>query len=178
MTTTLTATTTPSPYLMVRPLLMISSLAILGMFLGGCATSSRIMVGQSRAPIDPASVKIYLTPPERYEEVAMITVDSDNSWTFSQQAKMEKVIERLKIEAASVGANGVLIRNIGDRSEDPVIITDEDDDWSTGFAISDREKTAWAVAIYVPEESDGPESLLSILGRRSPWGQSLVANVD
>jgi len=126
--------------------------------------------------IDPASVKLYLTAPEHYEEIALLTADSDGSWTFSQQAKMEEVIKRLKVEAAAVGANGILIRGVSDRSEDPVIITDESDDWSTGFGFSEQEKTAWAVAIWVPEGET--ESLFSMLGRSGLFQGDTVASVD
>ncbi len=152
-------------------------LCALGLTLGGCTTtSSRVMVGQGRAPIDPASVKLYLSPPASYEEIAMITADSDNSWTFTQQEKMETVIERLKIEAAAVGANGVLIRGVSDRSEDPVILSDNDDDWGVGYAFSELEKSVWAVAIFVSE--DDVESLFSILQRRSPFARETVASID
>jgi len=106
----------------------------------------------------------------------MITADSDGSWTFSQQAKMEEVIKRLKAEAAAVGANGILMKNVQDRSEDPVIITDEHDDWSTGFGFSEQEKSAWAIAIYVPE--DETESLFSLLSRSGMLGRDTIANAD
>ena len=161
-----------------RLLALVSVVVAAALFMGGCATTSTVMLGNSRPAINPENVRLYLTAPEEYEEIALLTADSDGSWTFSQQAKMEEVIRRLKIEAASVGANGILIRGIGDRSEDPIIITDEDDDWSTGFGFSELEKTAWAVAIWVPDDEENPESLFSMLGRSGLFSSNTVASVE
>lgn len=80
----------------------------------GCSTSSRIVVGQARAPIDPAQVRIYLKPPAKYEEIAVIEATSRASMAFGEQAQTDKVIERLRSEAAALGANGVLLKNMGE----------------------------------------------------------------
>lgn len=173
---TFSTSTTPCRQEPGRLLAIASLVVAVALFMGGCATTSRVMVGESRPAIDPASVKLYLTAPEQYEEIALLTADSDGSWTFSQQAKMEEVIKRLKVEAAAVGANGILIRGVSDRSEDPVIITDESDDWSTGFGFSEQEKTAWAVAIWVP--GGETESLFSMMGRCGLFAGDTVASVD
>jgi hypothetical protein len=79
----------------------------------GCASSSSIMLGKARAPISPDEVKLYLRAPAKYEEIAMIESSSKASMAVSDQAKTDVSIQRLKEEAAKVGANGVLLTETG-----------------------------------------------------------------
>src|SRR6266403_2494994 len=94
----------------MRSVLVASLLVILA----GCATS-HVMVGNARPAISPGQVKIYLHPPEKYEEIAILDTSSQGSFSFTQQGKMDSVVERLKAEAAKLGANGILLESTGDR---------------------------------------------------------------
>ncbi len=38
----------------------------------GCASTSKVMLGRARAPIDPALVQIYSTPPAGSQEIAQL----------------------------------------------------------------------------------------------------------
>ena len=60
-------------------------------------------------------MKIYLHPPDKYEEIAVLNSNSRGSFAFSQQGRMDAAIERLKSEAARLGANGVLLQSTGDQ---------------------------------------------------------------
>lgn len=83
----------------------------------GCAGTSHVMLGHARAPISPAEVQIYLRPPQaRYEEIARLDTSSGGSFSFTAQSKTDAVLSRLKVEAAKLGANGVLLEGISDRS--------------------------------------------------------------
>jgi hypothetical protein len=83
--------------------------------LSGCV-SSHVMIGRARAPISPDEVRIYLSPPPaKYDAIASLDTSSSGSFSFTAQRKSDKVIERLKIEAAKLGANGVLLQNISDQ---------------------------------------------------------------
>jgi len=86
-------------------------LAILA--LAGCATTSHVITGKPRAPIDPLQVTLYSVAPPKYEEIAVIEASSRSSFAVGDQHKMDAVIERLKKEAASLGANGVLLQRTG-----------------------------------------------------------------
>jgi len=87
----------------------------LASMLAGCATPhSHVVVGTQRAPISPNQVRVYLHPPARYEEVAIVDASSRESLAFTDQQKMDRVIERLKEEAAGLGANGILLEGVGD----------------------------------------------------------------
>jgi hypothetical protein len=85
--------------------------------LAGCTTTRAVLVGQARPPMSPASVQIFLEPPKaRYQEIANLTASSRGSLTLTTHGKIDKVIERLKKEAARLGANGVLLHGVDSRS--------------------------------------------------------------
>lgn len=82
--------------------------------IAGCATS-HVMLGTARPPISPDQVRIYEVPPPRYEQIARLETSSQGSFSFTAQGKTDAVIQRLKTEAAKLGANGVILQGIGDQ---------------------------------------------------------------
>jgi len=92
---------------------IITVIFIFGSILG-CATGSTIITGTKRSPISSDEVKIYLDPPAEYESIGVIEVSSDV--VFSRQAAQDKAIDALKLRAAKLGANGVLLTNTGSQS--------------------------------------------------------------
>jgi hypothetical protein len=71
------------------------------------------MIGQARPPISPDQVQIYLHPPSaKYVEIALIDSSSRSSLAVTAQGKTNVVMERLKAEAAKLGANGILLGGI------------------------------------------------------------------
>ncbi|MEN1927345.1 hypothetical protein WCE55_13635 [Luteimonas sp. MJ293] len=93
----------------LRPLLLI----LLALALAGCATS-HMLTGTARAPIDPAQVRIYHGPPPAgYEEIAVLQTRS-GGLTYGEQNKVDSVLRKLREEAASLGANGVLLQGTAD----------------------------------------------------------------
>jgi hypothetical protein len=82
--------------------------------LAGCATTSHVMLSPARPAIAPAQVRVYFTPPPgRYVEIALLDTAS-GPFTYGEQNKMDKVMARLRTEAASLGANGVLVQGMAD----------------------------------------------------------------
>ena len=134
----------------------LSALAALGM-LTACV-SSHVIVGTVRPPIQPDQVKIYLHPPAQYEEVAVLDSSSRESWAITAQGKTDKVIQRLKDEAAKLGANGLLLRGIGDQQVGAVGsgfgTATESGHAATGFGFGSSaalfQKSGSGLAIYVP----------------------------
>jgi len=104
---------------MLKPhLLKASALAAALAFaaLSGCATS-HVMVGQARPPISPEQVQIYLHPPaNKYVEIALLDTSSRGAFAITAQGKTNVVIDRLKAEAAKLGANGILLEGVGDQA--------------------------------------------------------------
>ncbi|WP_143703984.1 hypothetical protein [Luteimonas cellulosilyticus] len=80
--------------------------------LSGCASSS-VVVGTVRAPIDPEQVRLYVEPPPHFENVALLQASSEASFALTQQQKSNKTIDRMKQEAADLGANGILLQGVG-----------------------------------------------------------------
>jgi hypothetical protein len=69
------------------------------------------MLSAARAPIDPALVQVYSTAPAGSVEIAQI--ESTSAPGFGTQGQTDAAMARLKREAASLGANGVVVVGIG-----------------------------------------------------------------
>jgi type IV pilus biogenesis protein CpaD/CtpE len=95
-----------------RTALLLTAAALLS----ACASSSSLVTGTPRAPIAVEQVKLYTHPPSKYQEIAVLESSSRNSMAFGDQAKLELVIERMKKEAARLGANGVLLQGTSNES--------------------------------------------------------------
>ena len=126
-----------------------------------CATTSHVITGKTRTPIDPSQVKVYSTAPPNYEEIAVIDATSRSSFSFGDQEKMDAVIERLKKEAASLGANGVLLQStgseygggVGTGVGTGVGVGGGGLSIGTGIFTASDNKTGRGLAIYVPAQS-------------------------
>lgn len=89
---------------------MLGAGLLLAIAASGCASTSKVMVGQARAPIPPEQVMVYFTPPPgEYEEIAILETAS-GPFTYGEQNKMDAVIEKLRTAAGELGANGVLFQ--------------------------------------------------------------------
>ncbi len=91
----------------------IAILAFLAATLTACNTTTHVLIGQKRPPILPGQVKLYTVPPKRFEQVAMVDANSVNTFRLTQQGAMDATMARLKQAAASLGANGILLANVG-----------------------------------------------------------------
>jgi hypothetical protein len=142
-----------------NPIIAFGAASILMMgALSGCASSQVAVVGQVRPAISPEQVQIYLQPPgSRYDEIANLSASSRGSFSITAEGKIDKVIERLKREAAKLGANGILLHGVGDQAGGSVgagISTETNSPrspYGIGFGASAFffEKSGDGVAIYV-----------------------------
>ena len=128
----------------------ISIVFLIMMFFVGCVPVSHIVVGDTREPIDPSNVEIYLDYPEKYEKIALIDAGSNFSFKdpailFTWQSKMDKVTERLKIVAAKLDANGIVIVN----TDNKIYQSNSSDGEGSTHSSSYTEKFGKAIAIYV-----------------------------
>ena len=88
--------------------------ALLAGAAAACSTSSHVLIGTARPAISPESVRVYWSPPPKYEEVATVNATSQGSLALTSQQNMDKAVQRLKVEAAKLGANGVLLQGVQD----------------------------------------------------------------
>ena len=123
-----------------------------------CSTTSRQIVGQKRPPVDVSQVQIYHTKPAEYEQIAFIQASSKHSLAFSDEAMREVIIERLKQEAAALGANGVLIEHSEELVSGSVGtatgMSGSHLGVGIGLSLPITNQLTHAVAIYVVSQSD------------------------
>jgi hypothetical protein len=82
----------------------------------GCVSTGIVMVGRARPAISADRVQVFLQPPKApYEQIATLTASSRGALTLTSAAKIDKVVERLKNQAAKLGANGLLLHGVGDQ---------------------------------------------------------------
>lgn len=90
-------------------------LGVTSLLITGCVqTSLTRLGGTSHAPTEPDSVRIYLDEndiPGPYEKLALIQASGATSWTTTDQ-----MFDRVREEAAAVGANGVLVEGVDEPS--------------------------------------------------------------
>ncbi len=136
--------------------------------LAGCA-SSHVLTGTPRAPIDVAQVRIYHGPPPGdYQEIALLNTSS-GAFTYGEQNKTDSVLLKLRSEAASLGANGVLFQGTADGNGGGGVSVGGGlgrgggrsfSSAGVGVDISPRQKYANGVAIWVPNPPplDAPQT--------------------
>jgi uncharacterized protein YbjQ (UPF0145 family) len=135
---------------------------VLALALTACATS-HVLVGRQRAPIPVESVRVYLEPPATYEQVAILESSSEGAFALTAQQKTDAVMRRLKEEAASLGANGILIQGLGTEQRGAVMTSSGNFYGSgyvgTGVAVPVMVKAGSALAIYVPDQPAAPSAV-------------------
>ncbi len=137
-------------------LLAISTAVVLG--LAGCAITNdtSVMIGQARAPTNPELVKLYVKPPAKFDNIAIISSDSAHDF-MSKQALADLTMKNFKDQAAKLGANGILLEGVGDfavGSSGVVIIPGAGGSSVVGVGAMNARtgKKATGMAIFVTEE--------------------------
>lgn len=108
--------------------------------IAGCAEGTTIVTGEKRAAISPELVKLYSEAPQTaYQVIAIVKASSGNGWTDQQST--DYAIDELKNQAAAVGANGVILGQVGSQTGGFIM---------SGYsAIPYDEQTISGQAIYV-----------------------------
>jgi hypothetical protein len=135
--------------------------AVAAALVGCAAPSTHVLTGTARPPISPADVKIYSTPPAVFEEVAVLDANAKSAFGTGGQKSVDLVIERLKIEAAKLGANGVILEGFQDAQTGSIGAGGGSDSYSrsssvgvgVGGSLGIYKKTGHGDAIYVPPGS-------------------------
>jgi hypothetical protein len=117
-----------------------------------------VLVGAARPPITPDQVKIYSRPPPQFTDIAMLDASSKSVFTTGGQKSTDTVIERLKIEAAKLGANGVILEGFSEAETGSIGSGVGSDSYSrnsavgvgVGGSLGIWKKTGHGEAIYVP----------------------------
>ena len=141
-----------------QPLLMLCCVVV-----SACAPLTHVLVGQVRAPTTPDQVKIYSHPPAMpFNEIAVLDAPSKSAVGTGGQKSIDKVIERLKIEAAKLGANGVILEGFSDAETGSIGTGVGSDSYGghsalgvgVGGSLGIYKKTGHGDAIYVPASTN------------------------
>src|ERR1700694_2347445 len=82
----------------------------MGGLFGGTAARGAV-VARVRPAISPGQVQIYLQPPEsKYDEIANLSASSRGYFSLTAAGKIDKIIERLKKQAAKLGGKGISLQ--------------------------------------------------------------------
>ena len=119
-----------------------------------CYPVSHVIVGDTQPPIDYTDVKVYIDYPNNYEKIAIIEASSDLAFKdisidITHQQKTNKALERLKKEAASLGANGIVIQNISTNTKQHFNLNENDKGEILAFSRHEKQKELSGIAIFV-----------------------------
>jgi hypothetical protein len=152
----------------MRPAALALILTAAALLLSACA-GSHVLTGTPRPPIDPAQVRLYYGPPPGgFEEIARLEVNS-GALTYGEQNKVDSVLQKLRNEAAKLGANGVLFQGTADGYRSGGVSVGGGlgrgggrsfSSAGVGVDISPQQKYASGVAIWVanPPPLDAPQT--------------------
>jgi hypothetical protein len=123
-----------------------------------CAPSSHILIGTPRPAISPLDVKVYTAPPPQAQQIALLDAHSDSVFGPGGQKAIDKLIERLKTEAAQLGANGIVLGDVSDRQTGSIGTGVGSNSYSgnsavgvgVGGSLGIYKKSGKATAIFVP----------------------------
>ena len=117
-----------------------------------------VLVGPARPPISAADVKIYVQPPPTFQEVAVLNASSHSLFQPGGPHATDKVVARLKEQAAKLGANGIILGDFLDAQTSSLGTGVGSDSYThngsislgVGGGVGIFKKTGKARAIYVP----------------------------
>jgi hypothetical protein len=115
--------------------------------LSACASGSNIVTGQTRAPTDPAQVQVLLNMPANHEVIGLVEARSTAGWT--DQDKQSAAVEELRKQAASLGANAIVLSHKGTELTSGATFVSNGAGGGSFIPYESRQKTLSAVAIVV-----------------------------
>ena len=122
--------------------------------LKSCYPVSHIIIGETKYPIDYTNVKVYYDYPDAYEKIAIIEASSDIAFKdfsieLTHQQKTNKALNRLKKEAASLGANGIVLQNISTTLKQHFNFNENNKGMISASSRHEKQKELNAVAIFI-----------------------------
>ncbi len=137
---------------MLRSTLLFLSLSLF--ITKSCYPVSHIIIGETQSPIDYTNVKVYNDYPENFEKIAIIEASSDLAFKdlsidITHQQKTNKALERLRKEAASLGANGLVIKSISTNIKPHFHLNEKEKGDVSASTRYEKQKELNAIAIFV-----------------------------
>jgi hypothetical protein len=139
------------------------SVLSLACWLAGCAASTQVLTGAARAPVAPSAVRVYTQAPQAFEEIAVLGASRRSISGAGGERAIAKMIETMRLQAAQLGANGLLLEDFSD--SDPIALGtglgsqtythNGSIDVGVGGSFGMVKKMAQARAIFVPAAQAG-----------------------
>jgi hypothetical protein len=82
--------------------------------MAACSTSSQTLTGTVRPALAPGDVRVYTQAPQVFQEIAVLSASRKSVSSAGGERAIEKMIEDLKVQAAALGANGLLLEDFSD----------------------------------------------------------------
>ncbi len=118
--------------------------------LAACGTDgTSIVTGTSRPSTDSDDVILYQTAPAQYETIGMVSATSSTG----ASDKLGDIVDKIKDEAANVGATGIIVQKAGQTSGAPAGTVLPDANISQFVSTNDRREHIAGVAIYVAADA-------------------------
>lgn len=98
-------------------------IGVISAVLGGCTItdSSSIVTGGSRSATNPDTIKIYRKAPTKYQEIGIVYSSAGHDFR-SDSGLLDTAVQALKMEAAKLGANGIILGNIDQRDTPQTVV--------------------------------------------------------
>lgn len=94
----------------IKLVFMLAISVVIFSLISGCATGSTLITGKSYPPTKPENIEIIRKEPSKpFVEIGIVSADSSESWSWSGQGRVNDTLQDLKVAAAKVGANAVII---------------------------------------------------------------------
>ena len=135
--------------------------------MSGCAPTAPVLVGPARAPIPVEQVVIYQQPPANSQDVAVLKASSHSVFSPGGPAATDMVVQRLKVRAAQLGANGLVLQGFSDSQTASLGTGVGSESYSrsssvgvgAGASFGIFKKSGEALAIYVPPAEAQPQEV-------------------
>lgn len=139
-------------------------IALVFIFSSGCTIidGNAIVTGDTKAAISSEQVRLYRSAPESYKEIAFVSASAGHDFKKGSSL-LKSAIERLKQEAAKIGANGVIVTEINERDEpnvttsygSAIAMSNSGSAYANGNVLSISRGDAYTrvkgIAVYVPQ---------------------------
>lgn len=125
--------------------------------LAACASSTESLTGPRRPPISSAEVRVYTQAPPSFEEIAVLGASRKSVSSAGGERAIARMIASMRVQAAQLGANGLLLEDFSD-SVPVSVATGVGSDiythngsisFGVGGSLGVEKKTARARAIFV-----------------------------
>lgn len=123
-------------------------LSFAGLISTGCTTSSALPTGtHSYAPTSPETIQILTQFPENYESIGLLEASAPKGYLRKPQHATNLAIAALKKQAASLGAEAVVLKDYTS-SRVPDFSLGGDDDLGLLFNTEHKQVTAVAIRLH------------------------------